>query len=155
MRQSHSGSHNLLLKFWWAKDEMYRQGVVKSFDCVYNSYKMHKVLFDDDGVEVFFDLKRKRWMLFEDVSTKMEEKSCQYSPLDLLLNPDPTALPPVIYVCFVQMRKAGRIKVSPPESGIICVQGYKVKSINAPILKAIFKKHKTVTLQQNVYSQML
>ena len=39
------------------------------------------------------------------------------------------------------MRKAVPIKVSPPESGIICVQGYKVKSINAPILKAIFKKH--------------
>ncbi|PWA44547.1 phospholipase-like protein [Artemisia annua] len=57
------------IKVWWAKDEMYRQGVVKSFDCVYNSYKMHKVLFDDDGIEVFFDLKRKRWMLFEDVST--------------------------------------------------------------------------------------
>ena len=32
-------------------------------------------------------------------------------------------------------------KVSSPQSGIICVQGYKVKNINAPILEAFLKKH--------------
>nr|GEX27804.1 hypothetical protein [Tanacetum cinerariifolium] len=32
-------------------------------------------------------------------------------------------------------------KVSSPESGIICVHGYKIKTINASILEAIFKKH--------------
>ncbi|GJW79822.1 phospholipase-like protein [Tanacetum coccineum] len=47
----------------------------------------------------------------------------------------------VCYVCSGEVRSAVPIKVSSPESGIICVHGYKVKSINAPILEAIFKKH--------------
>lgn len=33
------------------------------------------------------------------------------------------------------------ISVSSPESGMTCVQGYKVKNINAPTLESIFKKH--------------
>ncbi|GJT74395.1 phospholipase-like protein [Tanacetum coccineum] len=33
------------------------------------------------------------------------------------------------------------INVSSPQSGITCVQGYKVTNINAPILEAIFKKY--------------
>ncbi|GJU25160.1 ribonuclease H-like domain-containing protein [Tanacetum coccineum] len=33
------------------------------------------------------------------------------------------------------------LTVSSPQSGIICVQGYKVKNVFAPILEAIFKKH--------------
>ncbi|PWA94383.1 phospholipase-like protein [Artemisia annua] len=122
------------IKVWWAKDEIYRQGVVESFDC--NLYKMHKVLFDD-GFEVFLDLKRKRWMLFEDVSTIPDSPACILPYLlTLKLQMDTTRS---IELCF--MRKAVPIKVSSPQSGIISVQGYKVKSINAPILEAIFKKH--------------
>ncbi|PWA94382.1 phospholipase-like protein [Artemisia annua] len=96
------------IKVWRAKDEIYRQGVVKSFD---SKDKMHKVLFDD-GFEVV-DLKWKRWMLLENVSTVPDS----------------------------HMREAVSKRISSPQSGIICVQGYKVKSINAPILEAIFKKH--------------
>ncbi|GJV78718.1 phospholipase-like protein [Tanacetum coccineum] len=51
------------IRVWRAKDEIYRPGVVKSFDC---KLKMHKVLFDD-GFEVVIDLKMKRWM-FEKLS---------------------------------------------------------------------------------------
>ncbi|GJU33974.1 phospholipase-like protein [Tanacetum coccineum] len=97
------------IQIWWAKDEIYRQGIVKSFDSI---YKMHKLLLDD-GFEVVVDLKQKRWMLFENVSARL------HSP----------------------MREAVPKRVSSPESSIICVQGYKVKSVNAPILEAIFKKH--------------
>ncbi|GJW90259.1 phospholipase-like protein [Tanacetum coccineum] len=97
------------IKIWWAGDEIYRQGVVKSFDCI---LKMHKLLLDD-GFEVVVDLKQKRWMLSENVSARPHSR----------------------------MREAMPKRVLSPHSGIICVQGYKVKSINAPILEAIFKKH--------------
>ncbi|PWA88211.1 phospholipase-like protein [Artemisia annua] len=39
-----------------------------------------------------------------------------------------------------KLEPAVAINVSSPQSGITCVQGYKVKNINAPILEAIFKK---------------
>ncbi|PWA55242.1 phospholipase-like protein [Artemisia annua] len=95
------------IRVWRAKDEIYRPGVVKSFDCI---YKLHKVLLDD-GFELVIDLKLKRWM-FDNFSAI----------------PDSSAGP------------APR-EVSSPQSGIICVQGYKVKNVYAPILEAIFKKH--------------
>ena len=45
-----------------------------------------------------------------------------------------------LFVHLVQAGPAPR-EVSSPQSGIICVQGYKVKDVYAPILEAIFKKH--------------
>ncbi|PWA42621.1 phospholipase-like protein [Artemisia annua] len=97
------------IRVWWGKDEIYRNGIVKSCDC---KYKMHKVLLDS-GFEVVVDLKRKRWTSFEHVSDISDSSLEQAVPK----------------------------KVSSPQSGIICVQGYKVKNINAPILEAILKKH--------------
>nr|GEZ83798.1 phospholipase-like protein [Tanacetum cinerariifolium] len=46
-----------------------------------------------------------------------------------------------VLVLFDVMEEAVPKRVSSPQSGIICVQGYRVKTINAPILEAIFKKH--------------
>ncbi|PWA41678.1 phospholipase-like protein [Artemisia annua] len=37
--------------------------------------------------------------------------------------------------------EAEAISVASPETGMTCVQGYKAKNINAPILESIFKKH--------------
>ena len=41
----------------------------------------------------------------------------------------------------MQVREAVPEKVSSFQSGNICVQGYNVKDINAPILETILKKH--------------
>ncbi|GJS23496.1 phospholipase-like protein [Tanacetum coccineum] len=41
----------------------------------------------------------------------------------------------------MMMPEAVPISVASPETGTTCVQGYKVKNINAPILESIFKKH--------------
>ncbi|PWA94379.1 phospholipase-like protein [Artemisia annua] len=98
------------IKVWRAEDEVYRPGVVKSFNCI---YKMHKVLLDD-GVELNIDLKLKRWM-FENLSAIPDSSLVQAGP-------------------------APR-EVSSPQSGIICVQGYKMENVYAPILETIFKKH--------------
>nr|GEW73515.1 phospholipase-like protein [Tanacetum cinerariifolium] len=65
------------------------------------------------------NLKQKRWMLFENVSARPHSR----------------------------MREAMPKRVSSPHAGIICVQGYKVKSINAPILEAIFKKHGDIAVK--------
>nr|GEW19269.1 phospholipase-like protein [Tanacetum cinerariifolium] len=95
------------IRVWQAKDEIYRPGVVKSFDVNYN---MHKVL-SDDGLEVVIDLKLKRWM-FDNLSA-MPDSSAGPAPRE----------------------------VSSPQSSIICVPGYKVMDVYAPILEAILKKH--------------
>ncbi|PWA55246.1 phospholipase-like protein [Artemisia annua] len=99
------------IKVWWAADSSYRQGVVKSFDRVYNSHKMHKVSFDD-GDEEILELKWERWELVEKVSPNWDSVG--------------VAVPG---------------KVSSSQSDMICVQGYKVKNINAPILESIFRSH--------------
>nr|GEV32953.1 phospholipase-like protein [Tanacetum cinerariifolium] len=115
MIQAQSAEHGEILvgrriKVWRAKDQIYRPGVVKSFDCI---FKMHKVLFDD-GFEEVVDLKWKQWTLFKNVFTVPDSH---------------------VY------GRGSAYKVSSPESGIICVHGYKIKTINASILEAIFKKH--------------
>nr|GEX72123.1 phospholipase-like protein [Tanacetum cinerariifolium] len=47
------------IKIWWRKDEIFYEGVVKSYDCI---KKRHKVLYDD-GDEDLLDLKGKHWEL--------------------------------------------------------------------------------------------
>ena len=47
----------------------------------------------------------------------------------------------VICIHFLQLEQGLPNNVSSPQTDIICVEGYKVKNINAPILEAIFKKH--------------
>ncbi|XP_071729395.1 sister chromatid cohesion protein PDS5 homolog D-like [Rutidosis leptorrhynchoides] len=52
------------IKVWWPDDQMYHQGVVKSFGC---AIKMHKLLYDD-GFEELINLKEEKWKLLKNVS---------------------------------------------------------------------------------------
>nr|GEX05241.1 phospholipase-like protein [Tanacetum cinerariifolium] len=58
------------------------------------------------------------------------------------MSPGKSSSPVLLFI--VVMEEAVPKRVSSPQSGIICVQGYRVKSINAPILEAIFKKHSDI-----------
>ncbi|GJW14717.1 phospholipase-like protein [Tanacetum coccineum] len=69
--QSAEHGENLVgsrIKIWWRKDEIYYEGLVKSFDFI---SKRHKVMYDD-GNEEFIDLKMKQWDLIENVSATLD-----------------------------------------------------------------------------------
>ncbi|GJT41192.1 hypothetical protein Tco_0941057 [Tanacetum coccineum] len=128
------------IRVWRAKDEIYRPGVVKSFDC---KLKMHKVLFDD-GFEVVIDLKMKRWMFeklsaIPDSSNERENENLERSKekqVSIVSSEE------ALYSNVREVEAGPALReVSSPQSGIICVPGYKVMNVYAPILEAIYKKH--------------
>ncbi|PWA73961.1 phospholipase-like protein [Artemisia annua] len=83
-----------------------------------------------EGVVESYDCSKKRHKVSYD-DGEVERLNLKCKKWELVENVSPTS----------DCLEAVTISVASPETGMTCVQGYKVKNINAPILESIFKKH--------------
>ncbi|GJU33973.1 phospholipase-like protein [Tanacetum coccineum] len=148
------------IKVWWPLDKKYYEGVVESFDCSEKKHTGKKIreldsdLEDDDEESEFAftpeendsentDFREKDSNTERHVAIKerLENENLETSKEQQvsIVSSEEALFSSVHEVELVQAGPAPR-EVSSPQSGIICVQGYRLKNVYAPILEALFKK---------------